>query len=309
MAQNVLPDKQDALLILAEDAADGLTAHGAAVGVLQNTEARVRADRTAVVNGEAAYAAAKTAKKTDVAAQTVQDSNGKANLGNARKVLAARYGEEWSEDWAVTGFPNQSTAVPSTMPERLALLEKLAAYFTANPTHENAPLGVTAANAQTRFTALSDARTAVNEAISVKNDMRKARDAAERQLRRRMRALIEELTGLLPLDDPLWFAFGLVPPAGEDTPDQPTALVLVAGPAGSGIVYADWADAARAATYRVEIQIVGTDSAFRFYESVGESESSISGLPIGATVRVRIIAVNNDNDESPPSDVVQIVMP
>ena len=139
MAQNALPQNQDALLILSEDMADGLAAHGVAVGVLQNTEPRMRADRTGLVTAQAEFQTAKAAKTTAVGAQTVQDSNGKSYLGNARKVLAARYGENWSEDWAPTGFPNQSTAVPGTMAERLALLEKLAIYFTANPRPQRTP--------------------------------------------------------------------------------------------------------------------------------------------------------------------------
>ena len=64
MASNALPATLDALLTLAEDMADGLHTHEVAVGVKQNLEAGVRAAITTVNTAEAAYAAAKAAKKT-----------------------------------------------------------------------------------------------------------------------------------------------------------------------------------------------------------------------------------------------------
>ena len=48
MAANPLPDDLDGLLSMAEDMADGAAAHGVAIGLLQNTEARIRADITAL---------------------------------------------------------------------------------------------------------------------------------------------------------------------------------------------------------------------------------------------------------------------
>ena len=47
MAANPLPPGIDNLFTLAEDMADGLIAHEATIGILQNTEARMRADLTA----------------------------------------------------------------------------------------------------------------------------------------------------------------------------------------------------------------------------------------------------------------------
>jgi len=58
MAANPLPQGLDELLALAEDMADGAAAHGVAIGLLQNTEPRIRADiaplRTAKLNYETA---------------------------------------------------------------------------------------------------------------------------------------------------------------------------------------------------------------------------------------------------------------
>ena len=307
MAGNPLPTKLNELFTKAEDMADGAAAHGAAIGLMQNTEARIRADLLASRTTDDAFQQGKTAKLGLTTAQTVADSNGKSFLAKARLILVTIYGSVWSEAWAATGFPNQSTAVPGTIVERQALLAALQLYFTANPTHENAPLGVTATNAGTLFTALSDARSAVNEGITLQAQRKLVRDAAEKALRLRMNGLIGELGQLIPDDDPLWYAFGLVPPAVDDAPDQPSSLI--ATPAGPGTVLVDWADSPRAASYWVEIQIVGVDADFRRVQTVYDSDATLTDLPSGATIRIRISAISADNKKSPPSDVAEVVVP
>jgi hypothetical protein len=221
--------------------------------------------------------------------------------------LAVTLGGQWSQAWEATGFPNQSLAVPSTMAERQALLAALQAYFVANPGQENAPLNVTAARAGTLFTALSDTRSAANAAVVDVGQKKVTRDAAERTLRRRLRGLIDELTQLLEADDPRWAAFGLVPPAGSDQPDTPENIVVTPGALGS--LFVDWTDAARAESYRVYKQVVGTDSDFVLATTVSESDATLSGLPPASTVNIQIIAVNSQGDESPPSAIVQAVVP
>jgi len=307
MATNTLPRGIDELFTLAEDMADGLNAHAVAIGILQNTEAKVRADLLAARTAETNYGNAQAAKKALTDTQTVADSNAKAFIGITRDVLAVTLGGQWSQVWVPTGFPNQSLAIPSKMGDRQALLAALQAYLTANPTKENAPLGVTAAQAGTLFTALSNARSAVNAGLVESGQKKALRDTAELALRTRLRGTIDELDQLLEDLDPRWYAFGLVPPGLSDQPDQPADLVLTAGAAGS--VLADWSDAARATGYRVYRQVVGVDPDFVLSVSVSDSDCTLTGLPSAATVKVKVIAVNADGDESPPSDIQQIVVP
>lgn len=307
MASNALPDALDALFTLAEDMADGLNAHAVAVGILQNTEAKVRADLLAAATAQTNYGNAQTAKIGLTQTQTVADSNGKAFIGITRDVLAVTLGGQWSQVWEATGFPNHSLAIPPKLTDRQALLAALQAYLTGNPAKENAPLGVTAAAAGTLFTALSDARSAVNAGLVESGQKKALRDTAEKTLRTRMRGTIDELFQLLDDRDPRWYAFGLVPPGLSDQPDQPADLVLTAGPPGT--VLADWSDSARAVAYRVYKQVVGVDADFVLAVTVSESNATLTGLPSGATVKVRVIAVNADGDESPPSETQQIVVP
>jgi len=276
MASNNLPRGIDALLTLAEDMADGLNTHAVAIGILQNTEAKVRTDLLAAATAETSFRNAQTAKIGLTTTQTVADSNGKAFIGITRDVLAVTLGGQWSQVWEATGFPNQSLAIPAKIGDRQALLAALQAYLTANPAKENAPLGVTAALAGTRFTALSDARSAVNAGLVESGQKKVLRNTAETNLRTRLRGTIDELDQLLDDLDPRWYAFGLVPPGLSDQPDQPADLVLTAG--ASGVVLADWSDAARAVAYRVYKQLVGSDPDFTLAVTVSDSDTTLSGM-------------------------------
>jgi len=292
MANNRLPDALSGLFTLAEDMIDGLSAQQDNVGIKQNRADTVQLALTAARAAQAAYADAKTNKAALTTATTLADSNAKAYIGTVRKVLEVALGGEWSAAWQAVGFPNNSLAVPGTVAARQELLASLAAYFTAHPAKENAPLNVTAARGQALFIALGDARSAVNQHLSATAEAKAARDTAEESLRTRMRGLIGELETLLDDTDPRWAAFGLNAPGASATPDVPDGLVVTVGPAGSGTLYLDWDDAPRADRYRVWKQVVGVDVAAVAIATVDDSDATIHGLPVGKTLKLHITAVN-----------------
>lgn len=305
---NTLPGARPALFALGEDMADGLHNHEAAIGIKQNLEVDFRVDLAAAKAAESTYATAKSAKDGLATNLRVADSNVRAFLKAGRAVLVQSLGEDWSAAWETTGFPNQSTAVPGSQDERFTLCGALQTYFTANPGMEvNTPvLIVTGSKAMLLFTALSDARTAVNDGITAAGQKKALRDAAEEVLRTRMRGLITELGQLLDDTDPLWDAFGLNEPGADSTPDVPEALAVIAGVAGT--LLADWAAARRAARYRVWIMILTVDTDFRAVATVTDSDATLAGLPSGQTAKVRVTAAN-DAGESLPSTEIQIVIP
>ena len=305
MAANPIPSILNALTALAEDAADGANTHEVEVGLKQNREADIRADLTDLLAKIGLYAAAVGTKPALSAAVRTADSNGKAFTATARDILIPVLGGQWSQAWEPTGFPDQSLAVPRTQQERQSLLAALRDYFTANPTRENAPLGITAALAGTRFTALSDARSGFNQGLTLNGQALVTRNLSAKKLIKRMRGLVEELTQLLEDDDPRWLAFGFNMPGSPETPDSAEGLVVT--PGTDGEAFADWNDAARAARYHVEIQIVGVDANFRRVATVTDSDATITDLPLGPTIRVRIISVNNAGSAL-PSDVVEVVL-
>jgi hypothetical protein len=306
MASNQLPAGNDDLFTLGEDMADGLNAHEVAVGVKQNKEADVRAALTAAITAQNNFKAAQTNKVALSTAVTVADSNAKAFIGSARRVLINYLGDGWSQAWEATGFPDQPTAVPGTQAKRQALLQSLQNYFTANAAQQNAPLNLTPARAGQLFTALADARSAAAAGNTTGGQKKNLRDAAVATLRTRLSGLMNELGQLLDDTDPLWLAFGLNLPGATNLPDPADNLVLTAG--GPGVVLADWSDASRATRYRVFKQVLTVDANFVAADTVNDSDYTLSGLPSGKTVRVQIVSAN-DAGQGQPSAVVEIVVP
>ena len=308
MGSNRLPKPLDDVFTLGEDMADGCHSHEAAIGLKQNLEADVRGDLAAAICAQKKYKTALSAKTDFSTAVIVADSNGKAFISSARRVLANNLGEGWSQAWVATGFPNNSTAVPGTQSERQALLNSLKDYFTDNPAYEvNTPkLTVTAARSGALFTALSNARSAAGEGNVTAGQLKKVRDAAEQALRDRLIGLIGELGQKLDDTDPLWLAFGLNEPGATNLPDSADGLVLTAGPAGT--VLAHWSSASRATRYRVFKQVDGVDDIPVNILTTGESDATLTGLPSGKTVKIYIIAAN-DAGQAQPCDTVSIVVP
>jgi len=308
MASNALPDPLDDLFTLGEDMADGCHNHQVAIGLKQNLETDVRADLDAAVTAQTDYKDALSAKTDFSTAVTVADSNGKAFISSARRVLANNLGETWSNAWTATGFPDQSTAVPTTQTKRQALLLSLKKFFAANPAYEvNTPkLVVTSAQADVLFQALSAARVAASDGNTDAGEKKTARDAAEQTLRDRLSGLISELGQLLDDTDPLWLAFGLNEPGATNLPDSVDGLVLTAGPAG--IVVLHWNNASRATRYRVFKQIDGVDTIPVNITTVTDSDATLTGQPSGKTLKIYIIAAN-DAGQAAPSETVSIVVP
>jgi hypothetical protein len=306
MAGNPVPDLQDDLLALAEDMADGCHNHEVAIGLNNNKEADVRADILALRNTEAAFGTAKDNRQDAMDALQAAEETAADFLAKARKVLSTFLGNSWSAQWEPTGWPDQSTAVPRSQEKRMNLCASLKIYFTNVPAHEVAALGVTAAAADAQFTAISNGRDALAMKEQAQATAKVARDAAQRNLRLRVRNLIGELNQFLADDDPRWHAFGLNMPADPDTPEAVVSLTLTANMAGKVVV--TWLRARRATRYRIFTKIVNVDPEFVNVETVHDLEFMLTGLPSGQTLQVYIIAAN-DAGEAPASPTEEIVIP
>jgi hypothetical protein len=306
MAGNGVPTDPDDLLGLGEDIADGLDTLEVAVGVKQNTAAVMRAAMAAYRTADQQVGIAKGNKGAKSDAVAIADDDARIFLLAARKVLALHLGETWSAAWEPTGFPNQSTAVPTKQEARMNLCASLKAYFTAVPAHESAPFGVTAAIADTKYTALSDARDANDAAKSAVTDKNAALEGAYKNLRKRTRGLIDELGTLLEDDDARWHEFGLSRPADPDTPEIVEELVLTANLPGK--VMASWARAPRSSRYRVFVQVVTVDVDFVNRVTVHDPETMLDGLPSGLTLKVYVVSAN-EAGEAAASETKTIVIP
>jgi hypothetical protein len=297
MASNKIPKSPLKVIIaLAEDMLDGATTHEAAVGLAQNTAAKLGADLSAVKTKEPAFQVARQAKTNAISALGTADSNGRACIAASKKVLEVTLGGDWSVAWAPAGWPGPTLQIPSTQDARFSLLGSLAAYFTANPAKEVPALGVTAAEATARGDAISAARKAANDKTSLSSTAKGARDAAVDALTSRMSGLVEELGKLIEGDDPLWYAFGLNRPDDSETPETVDEVVLTAGAPGTVLV--DWADSRRATRYKVETLLPGATE-WTAAATTEDSDATLPGLPTGATVKVRVIAANEAGDAAP----------
>jgi hypothetical protein len=66
----------------------------------------------------------------------IADSNGRSFIKSVSAWFSETISEDWNAAWATTGFPDQSTAIPTTQDARLTLLDSLNVYFTKNPAME-----------------------------------------------------------------------------------------------------------------------------------------------------------------------------
>jgi len=306
MAGNPVPENDDVALAMAEDVADGLHDIGSALGVTGVTEAQTRAAITLCHDSDNDLGNAKDARQTASDGLQTADDAAKAFLAAAKSVLAGFLGNRWNARWEPTGFPNESTAVPETQEERMNLCRSLKDYFTANPTREFAALNVTAAIADARYTALSDARQLLAQKDTDQGNKMKARSAAYDALRKLLRSFITDLKRFLADDDERWHTFNLNAPADPASPDAVESLTLAPGTAG--VIVASWERARRATRYRPFVQIVGVNEEPVARDAVHDLTVSLDGFTTGQTVKVYIVAANDDG-EAGPGPTEQIVVP
>ena len=226
-------------------------------------------------------------------------------ISDARKVLSKFLGNRWSAAWEPTGFPNESTAVPASQEERMNLCRSLNEYFTANTAQEVAAMDVTAVIALARYTTLSDGRTLLAQKETAQGVKMKARDTAYDALRKLLRTAITELKRFLADDDDRLHTFNLNAPSDPVTPDAVESLALAMGAAG--VIVASWERARRATRYRPFTQIVGVNEEPVAHDAVHDTTVNLPGFATGQTVKIYIVAANDDG-EAPASETKQIVV-
>ena len=297
MSNNPTPDNNDILRALADRLADGCHTHEVSIGIAQNTEVKIRAAIAALAAAELQVGLKKAAVSAAYDVLQTADDAGMEVLAHCKLRLAQKLGQRWSAAWEPTGFPGQSTAVPTTMDPRFTLLGDLKAYFTAVPANASTDMGATAALCDAAWTALSNARQAVADAESAQTTAMNVRRDAVDPLRKRVRGLINELEGLIADDDPRWEAFGLNIPANPSAPE--TVASVTAAALGNGRIEVSWDYATRAVRFRVETFITAVDLEWQGKGSFKDLEAILKGFTAGQVVKVRVIAGNDGGDAGP----------
>jgi hypothetical protein len=309
MASQRLPDNNDDLFSLGDDAVDGAHEYEATLPLKQNTEAAIDGDLDAARQKQAAFKAADTALGDAQTAVRVADSNVKAFLPKFKKSMTAALGDDWQTVFGEAGFDEGSLALPTTQDGRFAMIQKLPAFLTKYPDCQDArpKVNVTPAAATALYNALNLARGASNKKEEEYGTAITARDTAVKVLRTRLTGLIGELGQLIEDDSPVWYAFGLNAPADPATPGAPLTTPSVT-PGAPKTAYSVWGIARRADRYYVYAQIVGTDAAPKRIATVTDRAYTFTDLPSGKTVKVSISGVN-DAGEGPQSPQVEVVVP
>ncbi len=300
MASNSLPDSQSKLWSLAADMSDGFTDHNP--GILQNTQARLDSELQQAKDAEDAFVKAGKAEDTALTTRNIANSNVKAALALTKRQLtdvAGAIGLVW---------PAGTTEIPTTIVDRIKLIEKAANYLRDNPTQAVEAKNFTEARLRATFTALATAKGVLNSAVSTRVDAKKTREATDKALRKRMSGLIGELAdpGMLTPDDDRWYGFGLVPPAGVVRPGiAPDDVMLVR--IAPGIVRAAWSATPRAQKYRPFYQVVGRDADYIELPMETDLDVLLENLPTTGTLKFYVQAQNPAGD-SPKSEVAELTL-
>jgi len=297
MASNPTPDSPDVLRALCVRMAAGCAMHEVALGIKQNTQAVMLAANATLSAAETALGLRKQEVSAAYDALQTADNAGFSMLTDCKLRLAKLYGQRWNANWEPTGFPDGSTAIPDDFATRLTLLDSLKNYFTAKPADESVDMGATAALCLAQWNAINAAQADVDQAESAQTAGFNTRANAVDALRKRVRGLIEELTILLPADDPRWEDFGLNIPANPTAPEPVPAVF--ASVLGNGRIEVSYEYATRATRYRVETFIVGVDTDWVSKATPKDLEVILKNFTAGQVVKIRVIAFNDGGDANP----------
>jgi hypothetical protein len=302
-----VPKTNDELVVLGHHCVPAASDLAAEVDLKQNTSPVIAADlydfaglpgtdpATAGKQGafnqrRIAVTAAANLRRTAV--QQGRDFNAKA-VNHLKTFL----GRRWNPLWQSIGFSNGSIALPY---DPMPLLLKLRPHFIANPTHEFAAEGITAAQANTLALAINTAFNAESTAVAARDAARDARDLSAEKLRTRLVGLRSELEQLLADDDHRWRRFGFSRPIDRRIPAVVTGLTL--RPSGiPGEVIVEWQPSVGAEGYRVLRLVQNVDSSPLEVGLFTDPTAIISGLPSGQTVVVSVSARNEAGETLPAS--------
>lgn len=297
--KNIVPTKISLLFATSTAAAGGAAATD--IELEQNSAARIATDLDAATTAQAAYNAAQADLPSKYAAQTSATEAVYEFAQTTKSVLRIHCGSQFCQDWVDAGFLT-SLAVPTSAPELESLAQALNAYFTANPTHENAPLGVTAAAALTLFNNLKNARIAVNAQRTLRGQKKVIRDTKVKKLRLRIRGLICELEQLIDDLDPRWLSFGFNMPGTPEVPEVPQNVEVDNQVPGELYVTCDASSLAD--HYRFWKQVQGTLGEPELAGSSEEPAFVIEGLTPGTVYLISVSAVAEGGSESQRSTAV-----
>jgi hypothetical protein len=304
MAANPTPTNDHQLLVRCHDMAGGCAALEVELGIKQNTASKMRAGAEAARAAMAEVGRLKGERGMRRKEFREVDREAERVLGRCRLRLAALFGPRHNTQWEAAGFTHRSTMVPESLAGRLGLLSRLEGYLNLHPEQESKDMGTTAAICEATRDGVQAARTAVRTCQTQLRAAVVAKREALKKLRKQMRSLIRELDIVMVGDDPRWQRFGLRVPASPTMPKAVESVTLTA--LGGGVVAVSWPRARHAGRYRVQVRRAGV-AEFENVKTLRGRDTTLTGLPVGESLEVRVIAANK-LDEAVPSPVGVVVV-
>ena len=311
MNTRTIPINRAALVEAVRRAIVGVQTHAATVNIVQNTPAAITVDLhdyigdpLAAVNNSKVHRLAVARDNFRTAQRDLRDAlaAGRKFCADAIDALKAHLGRTWNSRWEAAGFNGFSLAASRGNPSDT--LDLLWGYFHANPAREHPGNGITAAAAQTVNNAIHAARSAVSLADGARLVAIQNHDESREKLRRRLRALRDELDLFLSDDDARWRDFGFSRPVDSRIPEVVTGLVLT--PSGPGFVEVQFADAPRAENFRVRWAVNNSSPTFTDVGLFTDRTVNLRGLPSGATIIVQVTARNEAGESQPTTATVTV---
>ncbi len=311
MTTRKIPSSIPALIALSGRSLSGAQALGAALLLAQNTAARILADRvdlvgepgpTPTIRGkEAEWLLKREALKTAQATRREAKKAARGFWSDAVDVLKVHLGRTWNPAWEAAGFTGGTL---STKGDPEPMLLRIRGYLRDHTAHENAPLNVTAAQADVHIAAIQAAEQGVDAATTASKQAAAERKASVKRLTKRLSGLRDELDQLLPPDDARWYEFGFSRPIDQHAPGEVTGLTATPGQPGQ--VFVQHAASARASDYRVSWKPQVSSGDFTEVGLFADLAVTLGGLPSGTTIVVSVTA-RNEAGETQPTEVTVVV--
>ncbi|MDB6027512.1 MAG: hypothetical protein JWM68_3735, partial [Verrucomicrobiales bacterium] len=171
-----------------------------------------------------------------------------------------------------------------------------------HPDAEVPSLNITAAFFTTLFDDLNAARSNVKtQELQVAKTLA-IRDEKARQLRKRIRSVIDELHMLMEPMDLRWHAFGFNRPGAEQTPDAPENVTAILVNETSAMI--EIPPTPRANYFRVYQRVIGVDTEPVPVGSPSDADFTLEDLPRQASIEISVSAVNDGGESRLSAPVI-----
>lgn len=294
MAENPIARAYASLIVQGDTAYSGAEAIGDDVPLLINTALLIGTDVAAAKSAQLTYKTTRAGLAGISATLKTQRELAYDFCFKARDLLRVYCGRDWCEAWLATGFED-GLAVPRTYEGLREVLEALDNYFTLNPTHQNAAVGITAALANSQLVTFRAAYEAVNTRWALIETKKQARNTAVTALRKRLSGLCKELSQRFGDLDPRWIEFGFNMPGAATTPEVPEDVVVTALPGAQ--LQVTCAPSPNATRYRFYYQRPIVDPAPIFAGGAEDPIFVIPGLTAGQVYQI-YVGASNEGAES-----------